>query len=108
VTGQACALLAGGIGAATLSQHVFGWDLGIDQLLFADGIGLDSLETAELSAVLEPEFPSAADLASAVTRNAVEMLEPHPLYLRRPDATPPSRRKSVLTYASAPAGRKQP
>lgn len=31
-------------------------DVGSDTALFADGIGLDSLETAELSAVLEDEL----------------------------------------------------
>jgi signal transduction histidine kinase len=37
--GQACAVLAGVIGAATLSQHLFGWDLQIDQLLFRENPG---------------------------------------------------------------------
>jgi PAS domain S-box-containing protein len=31
--------LAGTIGALTLSQHLFGWDLGIDELLFAEEPG---------------------------------------------------------------------
>lgn len=48
-------------------------------------------------AVLEPEYPSAADLASAVVQGVVEVMEPEPLYLRRPDVAPPSPRKSVLT-----------
>ncbi|TDD71979.1 tRNA (adenosine(37)-N6)-threonylcarbamoyltransferase complex dimerization subunit type 1 TsaB [Jiangella aurantiaca] len=46
---------------------------------------------------LDPEYPSAAHLAAAVVAQAVEILSPDPLYLRRPDATPPSARKSVLT-----------
>lgn len=46
---------------------------------------------------LAPEYPSAAHLAAAVASNVVEILPPDPLYLRRPDATPPSARKSVLT-----------
>lgn len=46
---------------------------------------------------LEPEYPSAAHLAAAVVARAAEILPPDPLYLRRPDATPPSARKSVLT-----------
>nr|WP_246401132.1 tRNA (adenosine(37)-N6)-threonylcarbamoyltransferase complex dimerization subunit type 1 TsaB [Jiangella mangrovi] len=46
---------------------------------------------------LDPEYPSAAHLAAAVAAKAVEILPPDPLYLRRPDATPPSARKSVLT-----------
>lgn len=37
--GQSCAVLAGAIGAATLSQHLFGWDLGIDELLFPEEPG---------------------------------------------------------------------
>ncbi|SDS04472.1 tRNA (adenosine(37)-N6)-threonylcarbamoyltransferase complex dimerization subunit type 1 TsaB [Jiangella sp. DSM 45060] len=45
---------------------------------------------------LDPEYPSAAHLAAAVVAEAVEILPPDPLYLRRPDATPPSARKSVL------------
>ncbi|SDU88672.1 tRNA (adenosine(37)-N6)-threonylcarbamoyltransferase complex dimerization subunit type 1 TsaB [Jiangella alkaliphila] len=45
---------------------------------------------------LDPEYPSAAHLAAAVVARAVEILPPDPLYLRRPDATPPSARKSVL------------
>ncbi|WP_116947066.1 tRNA (adenosine(37)-N6)-threonylcarbamoyltransferase complex dimerization subunit type 1 TsaB [Jiangella endophytica] len=45
---------------------------------------------------LDPEYPSAAQLAAAVATQAVEILPPDPLYLRRPDATPPSARKSVL------------
>ncbi len=34
--GAACALFASAVGAATFGQHVFGWDLGIDQLLFSE------------------------------------------------------------------------
>jgi signal transduction histidine kinase len=34
--GAACGLLASAIGGATFSQHLFGWDLGIDQLLFTE------------------------------------------------------------------------
>ncbi|HEX2139434.1 MAG TPA: HAMP domain-containing sensor histidine kinase [Woeseiaceae bacterium] len=37
--GQALALAAGSIGIATFSQHLFGWNLGIDQLLFAEPPG---------------------------------------------------------------------
>ncbi len=46
---------------------------------------------------LEPEYPAAADLAAVVVEKAAEILPPDPLYLRRPDATPPAARKSVLT-----------
>jgi signal transduction histidine kinase len=37
--GRAAAIVAGTIGALTLSQHVFGWNLGIDELLFREGPG---------------------------------------------------------------------
>jgi signal transduction histidine kinase len=37
--GQALALAAGAIGIATLSQHLVGWNLGIDQLLFVEAPG---------------------------------------------------------------------
>jgi len=36
VAGTACATFVGTLGAATLSQHLFGWNLGIDQLLFTE------------------------------------------------------------------------
>ena len=44
-----------------------------------------------------PQFPSAADLAIAVTNDELEVLPPQPIYLRRPDAQPPAGRKSVLS-----------
>jgi signal transduction histidine kinase len=37
--GVACAVLSGAVGTATLSQHVFGWNLGIDELLFVEPPG---------------------------------------------------------------------
>jgi signal transduction histidine kinase len=37
--GEACGVLAGCIGALTLSEHLTGWDLGIDQLLFVETPG---------------------------------------------------------------------
>ncbi len=43
-----------------------------------------------------PENPSAAALAVAVVDGTVELLRPEPLYLRRPDAATPGRRKRVL------------
>jgi tRNA threonylcarbamoyl adenosine modification protein YeaZ len=39
---------------------------------------------------------SAGALAQAVVAGRVELLPPRPLYLRRPDATPPGERKRVL------------
>ncbi|HEY9376015.1 MAG TPA: tRNA (adenosine(37)-N6)-threonylcarbamoyltransferase complex dimerization subunit type 1 TsaB [Jiangellaceae bacterium] len=44
-----------------------------------------------------PQFPSATDLAIAVTNDALEVLPPQPIYLRRPDAQPPAGRKPVLS-----------
>lgn len=43
-----------------------------------------------------PEYPSAAVLAEAYARGAVEVLPPVPLYLRDPDAAVTSARKGVL------------
>jgi signal transduction histidine kinase len=37
--GQACAVLAGTVGVLTLSEHIVGWELGIDQLLFEETPG---------------------------------------------------------------------
>jgi tRNA threonylcarbamoyladenosine biosynthesis protein TsaB len=46
---------------------------------------------------IDPEYPRAADLATAVLAGTVELLDPAPLYLRRPDARPPGPRKPVLS-----------
>jgi tRNA threonylcarbamoyl adenosine modification protein YeaZ len=43
-----------------------------------------------------PQHPSAAVLAAAVTAERLPLLQPEPLYLRRPDVAAPARRKSVL------------
>lgn len=64
-------------------------------VLPAAGAGA-GLYADEFGTVLAPEHPSAADLARAVVDEAVEISAPDPLYLRRPDATPPAGRKSVL------------
>jgi len=37
--GQACAAAVALVGALTLSEHIFGWNLGIDQLLFTEPMG---------------------------------------------------------------------
>lgn len=47
--------------------------------------------------VLHEQPPSAAVLARAVVERTVSLLPAEPLYLRRPDAVPPSAPKSVLT-----------
>ncbi|WP_207782554.1 tRNA (adenosine(37)-N6)-threonylcarbamoyltransferase complex dimerization subunit type 1 TsaB [Phytoactinopolyspora limicola] len=58
------------------------------------------LYPAAFAQVVEPEYPSAAVLATAVAASAVEIVEPQPLYLRRPDVTVTTGRKSVLGSAS--------
>ncbi|MGZ4441680.1 MAG: tRNA (adenosine(37)-N6)-threonylcarbamoyltransferase complex dimerization subunit type 1 TsaB [Nocardioidaceae bacterium] len=42
-----------------------------------------------------PEHPSAAVLAEVVTEERAELLDPEPLYLRRPDAMTPGKPKKV-------------
>jgi len=42
-----------------------------------------------------PEHPSAGVLAQALAEERVEPLDPEPLYLRRPDAAEPGKRKRV-------------
>jgi signal transduction histidine kinase len=39
VVGRTCAVLAGIVGGLTLSEHVIGWNLGIDELLFREAPG---------------------------------------------------------------------
>jgi tRNA threonylcarbamoyladenosine biosynthesis protein TsaB len=43
-----------------------------------------------------PEFPSAAELARLAVEPKVEVLDPEPLYLRRPDIAPSGQPKRVL------------
>ncbi|HET8719297.1 MAG TPA: tRNA (adenosine(37)-N6)-threonylcarbamoyltransferase complex dimerization subunit type 1 TsaB [Nocardioidaceae bacterium] len=42
-----------------------------------------------------PEHPSAAVLAEVVTEERAELVDPEPVYLRRPDAALPGKRKQV-------------
>ena len=42
-----------------------------------------------------PEVPDAATLAMAVAEERVELVDPEPIYLRRPDAVVPGPRKKV-------------
>jgi tRNA threonylcarbamoyl adenosine modification protein YeaZ len=42
-----------------------------------------------------PEYPSASVLAEVLTDERAELLDPEPLYLRRPDAATPSKPKKV-------------
>ncbi|MGH3507600.1 MAG: tRNA (adenosine(37)-N6)-threonylcarbamoyltransferase complex dimerization subunit type 1 TsaB [Nocardioidaceae bacterium] len=49
----------------------------------------------ELGIAHAPENPSAAVLAGCVVAERVPLLDPEPLYLRRPDVAVPGRRKSV-------------
>src|SRR5688572_27633237 len=38
--GRACAAVVAAVGALTLSEHLIGWDLGIDQILFTEAPGV--------------------------------------------------------------------
>jgi acyl carrier protein len=52
--------------------------IGLDTPLYADGVGLDSLETAELSAVLEDELgsdPFSADTMPQTIRDIVRFYD---------------------------------
>jgi tRNA threonylcarbamoyl adenosine modification protein YeaZ len=51
----------------------------------------------EFPNAVQPQYPSAADLAAAVATGTAELVPPDPLYLRRPDARPPGAPKPVLT-----------
>jgi len=66
--------------------------------LHADGV--PALGPATLLYPFDPVLPSAplsaGDLASLLVAGAVEELAVRPLYLRRPDATPPGPPKAVL------------
>jgi len=44
---------------------------------------------------IEPVFPSAAALCDVVVNERAELLDPEPLYLRRPDAVEPGKPKRV-------------
>ncbi len=55
-----------------------------------------ALHPAAFPGAVPPEYPSAAVLAEAFARGAVEVLPPFPLYLRDPDAAVPGARKGVL------------
>jgi tRNA threonylcarbamoyl adenosine modification protein YeaZ len=50
---------------------------------------------ADFGSAHEPKFPSAAALCAMVVEGSATILEPHPLYLRRPDAVEPGARKAV-------------
>ncbi|QLQ11415.1 MAG: tRNA (adenosine(37)-N6)-threonylcarbamoyltransferase complex dimerization subunit type 1 TsaB [Nocardioidaceae bacterium] len=45
--------------------------------------------------VLAPAYPRAADLAQLVSTESTELLDPEPIYLRRPDAVAPGQPKKV-------------
>lgn len=68
-------------------------DIATDELVVGRGAVLypDAFPNAR-----EPQFASAGVLAALVAGRTVPLLEPRPLYLRRPDTTTPSGRKSVL------------
>lgn len=45
---------------------------------------------------VDPEFPSAATLATMIIEGTADVVPAEPIYLRRPDARPPGDPKSVL------------
>jgi signal transduction histidine kinase/CheY-like chemotaxis protein len=53
--GQICALFVGLVGLFTLSEHLFGWDWGIDQLLFQESV-----------AEAGPSFPGRMGVAASL------------------------------------------
>jgi tRNA threonylcarbamoyladenosine biosynthesis protein TsaB len=53
------------------------------------------LYPSDLPNAVGPEHPDAAVLAEVVTAERAELLDPEPLYLRRPDVAPPGRPKPV-------------
>jgi tRNA threonylcarbamoyl adenosine modification protein YeaZ len=50
---------------------------------------------ADFRSAHEPHFPSAATLCGLVVEGRTALVEPQPLYLRRPDAVEPGARKAV-------------
>jgi tRNA threonylcarbamoyl adenosine modification protein YeaZ len=58
------------------------------------GIG-PRLYPEAFSTPVGPEFPSAGVLAAVLTDERAELLDPEPLYLRRPDAATPGKPKKV-------------
>ena len=73
-------------------------DAATDQLVVGEGAVLypDSFPNRAT-----PTRPSAGWLARAVTEQLAELLDPEPLYLRRPDAVAPAAPKRVLRDASS-------
>jgi PAS domain S-box-containing protein len=69
--GQACAAIAGLVGVLTLSEHVFGWNVGIDQLLATEPAG--ALATASPGRM-------GLNASSCLTMSAIALLL---LYARR-------------------------
>ena len=57
-----------------LGRVRIGADAGLETALFADGLGLDSLETAELSAMLEDEFGRDPFSAGQMPETVSELL----------------------------------
>lgn len=80
--------------------------------VLAPGDAATNLPAAGAGAALYPDafpngvpplYPSGRVLAQIVATGVADVVPAHPLYLRRPDATPPGQRKSVLA-----AGGRQP
>ena len=61
IIGQACAISAGLIGLLVLSQHVFGWNLRIDQVLFIEPPGaLATTSPGRMGLTASSAFPCLA------------------------------------------------
>ncbi|MBX6371636.1 MAG: tRNA (adenosine(37)-N6)-threonylcarbamoyltransferase complex dimerization subunit type 1 TsaB [Acidothermus sp.] len=68
-------------------------DIGWNGPAFGSGVLAYS---ESFSRVDSPDYPDAGQLAEAVVRGRIAVVPAQPLYLRRPDATPPTGRKPVL------------
>jgi len=52
IIAQVCALVVALIGLLTLSQYWFGWNLGIDQLLFDDSFSVNTVTPGRMGGIL--------------------------------------------------------
>ncbi|HVJ21199.1 MAG TPA: PAS domain-containing sensor histidine kinase, partial [Polyangiaceae bacterium] len=67
-----CAAVVGVIAIATLSQHVFGWDLGIDQLLFHEHSGAAATQSPNRMGPVASFSLSLLALGMLVSRRPVQ------------------------------------
>jgi signal transduction histidine kinase/CheY-like chemotaxis protein/HPt (histidine-containing phosphotransfer) domain-containing protein len=71
---QLCALMLGVLGAATSGQYAFGWQLGIDQLLFADEAGVFAVMPGRMSPYSSIAFVSIAIALAALPYRHLRLL----------------------------------